>query len=248
MTPRLITIPISHYCEKARWALARAGIAYREEAHLQVFHFRHVKRAGGGRSVPTLVTADGTFGDSTDILKWVDRQRPGSLYPADPSLRQQVEDLETDLDEHFGPATRRVVYHAMLPSSRLAIKYNNTGAPWHERALMIVVLPGLKIFLRKHLHIDEGVVQQDLIAIRKKFDEIGAKISQSKRFLIGDSFTAADLTFAALAAPMLLPDRYGVPLPRLDEVPRAYAAMVREFRDLGAGKYALRLYEAERIR
>jgi glutathione S-transferase len=32
---RLIIIPISRFCEKARWALERAGIAYRE-GHLQV--------------------------------------------------------------------------------------------------------------------------------------------------------------------------------------------------------------------
>jgi glutathione S-transferase len=31
MPARLVTIPISHYCEKARWALGRARIAYREE-------------------------------------------------------------------------------------------------------------------------------------------------------------------------------------------------------------------------
>ena len=31
MELRLVTIPISHYCEKARWALERAGIRYREE-------------------------------------------------------------------------------------------------------------------------------------------------------------------------------------------------------------------------
>ena len=35
---RLITIPISHYCEKARWALDRAGIEYREERHIQGVH------------------------------------------------------------------------------------------------------------------------------------------------------------------------------------------------------------------
>ena len=35
---RLITIPISHYCEKARWALDRAGIGYREERHVQIVH------------------------------------------------------------------------------------------------------------------------------------------------------------------------------------------------------------------
>ena len=32
---RLLTIPISHYCEKARWALERAGLAYREERHVR---------------------------------------------------------------------------------------------------------------------------------------------------------------------------------------------------------------------
>ena len=30
----LITIPISHFCEKARWALERAGLPYREERHV----------------------------------------------------------------------------------------------------------------------------------------------------------------------------------------------------------------------
>jgi glutathione S-transferase len=37
---RLITIPISHYCEKARWALERAGLPYREERHVQGIHRR----------------------------------------------------------------------------------------------------------------------------------------------------------------------------------------------------------------
>ena len=57
--PRLITIPISHYCEKARWALERAEIPYREEPHLQAIHWAHVWRAGRGRTAPVLVTEDG---------------------------------------------------------------------------------------------------------------------------------------------------------------------------------------------
>ncbi len=35
MSRRLLTIPISHYCEKARWALDRAGLDYVEERHVQ---------------------------------------------------------------------------------------------------------------------------------------------------------------------------------------------------------------------
>jgi len=35
---RLITIPISHYCEKARRALDRTGLPYREERPIRGIH------------------------------------------------------------------------------------------------------------------------------------------------------------------------------------------------------------------
>ena len=44
-TRRLITIPISHYCEKGRWALDRAGVQYTEVPHLQGFHVAASKLA-----------------------------------------------------------------------------------------------------------------------------------------------------------------------------------------------------------
>ena len=83
---RLITIPISHYCEKARWALDHAGLGYSEEAHLQVVHYRAVKRAGGSGTVPVLVHPEGVLTDSTDILHWVDTRVPAErrLFPDDP--------------------------------------------------------------------------------------------------------------------------------------------------------------------
>ena len=49
---RLVTIPISHYCEKARWALQRARLPYREERHVQGLHRLYARRAGGGRPSP----------------------------------------------------------------------------------------------------------------------------------------------------------------------------------------------------
>ena len=35
---RLITIPVSHYCEKTRWALKRLQIPFVEERHMPPFH------------------------------------------------------------------------------------------------------------------------------------------------------------------------------------------------------------------
>src|SRR4051812_21755130 len=67
-TPTLITIPISHYCEKARWALERADVTYRERAHLQVLHWIPVNRAGGRKTAPVLVWGDRVFADSAEIV------------------------------------------------------------------------------------------------------------------------------------------------------------------------------------
>ena len=70
MTARLITISFSHYCEKARWALDRAGVEYTEEAHLPLFHYTATYRNGGKRTVPLLVADAGktVVRDSTDII------------------------------------------------------------------------------------------------------------------------------------------------------------------------------------
>jgi glutathione S-transferase len=64
----LITIPISHFCEKARWALERTGVPYRERAHLQVLHRFAVRRAGGAGTAPVLIWDGRVLADSADIL------------------------------------------------------------------------------------------------------------------------------------------------------------------------------------
>src|SRR4051812_2949036 len=90
---RLITIPISHYCEKARWALERVGIPYREERHVQGIHQLAARHAGGGITVPVLVTPDGVLRESAEILAWVDKRTPPEhrLFPAEPGARSEVE-------------------------------------------------------------------------------------------------------------------------------------------------------------
>jgi glutathione S-transferase len=66
---RLLTIPISHFCEKARWSLERAGLDYTEERHVQGVHRIVSRRAGGGGTLPVLVAEEGVFGEFEDILE-----------------------------------------------------------------------------------------------------------------------------------------------------------------------------------
>src|SRR5712691_5177868 len=119
----LITIPISHYCEKARWALDRAGVSYRERAHLQLIHWLAVRRAGGGTTVPVLVCGDRVLADSADIVDEADTRAPPErrLYPADPNAAAEVRALERGFDADLGPHGRAWMYNGLRGRRDLAI-------------------------------------------------------------------------------------------------------------------------------
>lgn len=58
--------------EKARWALDRAGLAYREERHVQGIHQFVARRAGGGTTLPVLVDGSVVLTSSESILRYAD--------------------------------------------------------------------------------------------------------------------------------------------------------------------------------
>ena len=218
---RLVTIPISHFCEKARWALARAGVPYREERHVQGIHMLAARRAGGGSTVPVLVTDDGVLGESAEILAWADERTPAPerLYPADPGQRAEVDALSRRFDERLGPSGRRLLYVHMLANRELMLRFNNQGVPaWEDRAIR-AGWPLAVRFAGARLGIRPGVEVGDEAAVWREFDAAAELLSDGRPYLCGDRFTAADLTFAALSSPVTVPPEYGVTLPRPDEMP-----------------------------
>lgn len=128
--PALITLPVSHYAEKARWALQRYCIDFTEEAHAPGPHRAAVKAAGGKGSVPCLrlpreagpapaagsSPQPGFVDGSTPILRWADQQTaaaaaaagrppPLPLFPAG-AVGEEVAALCKGFDDRLGPATR----------------------------------------------------------------------------------------------------------------------------------------------
>jgi len=246
---RLITIPVSHYCEKARWALERAGLPYAEEPHVQLIHRVVARRAGGGRTVPVLVTEDrGVLPESEDVLRYADEhvEAERRLFPAEPDLRREVETLSRWLDEGLGPDGRRVMYAHMLQHKELMLRFNNQGVPrWEARAIRWG-WPLAGVAGRMQLGIGPTTIRDDVPRVRRAFDAIAERLSDGRRHLCGDRFTAADLTFASLAAAVLVPPEYGVRLPQPEELPEPVASDVRAFRAHPAGAYALRLFRTQR--
>ena len=243
---RLVTIPISHYCEKARWALERAGIAYREERHVQGIHRIASRRAGGVGTVPVLVTPDGALGESEEILTWVDAQLPPErrLFPAEGADRDEVSRLSRRFDERLGPASRRLIYVHMLGHPDLMLRFNNEGVPrWEDRALRLG-WPLAARWARRELAITPGIEAADEAAVWEELDFAAGLLSDDREHLCGDRLSAADVTFAALTAAVVVPPVYGVPLPQPDVLPAGTAELVGRAREHPAGRYAMGLFAA----
>ena len=245
---RLVTIPISHYCEKARWALDRAGIAYREERHIQGVHQIAARRAGGGKTVPVLVTPDRVLPESGDILVWADERTPPDerLFPAEPDARAEVEALCTRFDEVLGPRGRRLMYILVLPERELMLSFNNAGVPRWEDRFIRLAWPVITKFAEHELGIKPGIEREDEELVWREFDFVAELLSDGRRYLCGDRFSAADLTFASLAGPAVVPPEYTVALPQPDVLPPVPRALVERARDHPAGRYALKLFRDHR--
>ena len=244
----LITIPLSHYCEKARWALDRAGLPYREEAHAPLLHLVATKRHRGG-SVPVLLHGGDRFTDSTDILVHADAACGGDLlYPRDPALRREVEELEDRFDAELGTQVRRWAYAHLLSHPALLRGLWSRGVP-RVQALAITALgPLTRRLVRAGYRVTPGAAERSLARVREVCAQVGERLRDGRPFLVGGRFTAADLTFASLAAPMLLPVECRAVHPGIDEIPAAMREEVLRTRDTDAGRFALRMFAQERDR
>jgi glutathione S-transferase len=245
---RLVTIPISHYCEKARWALERAGIGYREERHVQGVHRLAARRAGGGTTVPVLVTPEGAIGDSAEILLWVDERTPAEhrLFPREREARLDAASLCRRLDDELGPRGRRLMYIHLLAQRELALSFNNRGVPGWEDRMIRWGWPLVGRMIGSVLEIRPGIETEDEAVVWHEFDFVAELLADGRPFLSGERFGAPDLTFAALSAALVVPPEYGTPLPQPDELPPPMAAIVRRARAHPAGRHALAMYAAHR--
>jgi len=239
--PTLHTIPMSHYGERARWALDRAGIDYDEVHHLQVFSWIPAYRYGHGPTLPVLVLPDRVLADSRDIVRWADPQGPAPLLgtPSDAA----AEDLERRLVGDFGVATRLEVYDWFLPRYHDYARYNAGHASPIAVTAHRLLAPVLRPLGRARLGVNDDAVCRARALVDRTFDEIAVLLRDGRRYLFGDRFGVADLAWATMSAPVLAPERYGLPLPPLSALPADFATRVRQRRDHPAGRFALALYE-----
>lgn len=245
---RLISIGFSHFCEKARWALDRSALEYGEDDHVPLLHWRASFGARGGRTVPVLVTPCAVLRESTQIVRFVDEHLPPErrLIPDDPAQRAEVMELMEAFDRGLGPAVRRSVYFNVLPHRDVAAELLSSTGPAWERRLARRLFPVLRAAIVRGLKVEPAAVERSRQRIEQIFGEVDARLADGRRYLVGDRFSAADLTLAALAGLLVRPPQYGWPIPAAAFAVPENVAVCEAVRARPVGQHMLRMYAEER--
>jgi glutathione S-transferase len=248
--PTLVTIPFSHFCEKARWALDRTRVPYREEGHAPLLHKRAVHRVSGKPgSVPVLVLdGDGVLDDSPLIVRWADARATSDrkLLPSGGRERDEALALERHLDVDFAPHVRRFAYFHLLPDRNRALELMRVATPRLEHTVVRALFPVLHRLMRRALRIDAEHAARSRDKIRTVFDEVSHRLADGRRYLMGDRFGVADLTFASFASPLLLPEQHPLRARTTVQAPPGIADEARTLGETAAGLFALRMYREHR--
>ncbi|MDX2099204.1 MAG: glutathione S-transferase family protein [Leptolyngbyaceae cyanobacterium bins.59] len=222
---QLLQFSTSHYCRKARLALGYKGITYEVANLTPGLHALRLKPLTGTTTVPVLFPNDPAYplviSDSSNILRFLEANFPTPpLLPSDETLQAESWLLEDWLDESIGTATRFVYYD-----------YRSGEGKAIDPSLFSQVL--IRV-VRSQYQINPTTAQLATARLTQALHTLSLRW-QHRPYLVGDSFSVADLTAAALLSPLALIPSYQQTYPWLFE-------RIRDIHDLCHEAYPPGLY------
>jgi glutathione S-transferase len=201
-------LPPSHYSEKVRWALEYKRLPHRRRAMVPGAHMLFALWLTRGRNytLPVLQLNGRAIGDSTAIIAALEERFPEPpLYPGDPAQRRRALELEEFFDEELAPHMRLFGFHELSQDKELFDELSaQIGPPALAR------FSGAQgAYARAFVALRFGVRDVDAAELARTrisaaFDRLEAELGD-RQYLVGDSFTVADLSAAALLYPLVMP-------------------------------------------
>ncbi len=234
--PVLWHIPVSHYNEKVRWALDLKGVEATRRAPPPGAHMAVALwlTRGAGKTFPLLELDGRAIGDSTEIIAALESRYPEPpLYPADPADLDRALAIEDFFDEEVGSYTRLLAFHE-IRLDEPSLKQFTAGILPAKLAgndrILTAAAKGSGAFTQMRYRVaSDGAADNAKARILAGFDRLEAELDAGPGdYMVGDSFSVADLTAAALLLPVVLPPEG----PDLPEPPASY----QEYRETLRGR------------
>lgn len=209
----LYQFPISHYCEKIRWALDYKKVDYQVVNMLPGLHAKKAKRLAVTAEVPILVHDDKVIQNSSDIITYIDETFNGpSLTPENKEQRDSSLEWESFVDQELGPFLRVYFYHTLLDYPDLIISFFSHKGPWYGKIFLRFIFPRMRVAMKRMMKINNKSAAEAKERVEKAIDVLNKQLSRQP-FLAGNEFSRADLAAAALLGPVIKSEKYGLPWP-----------------------------------
>ena len=244
--PILWHLDISHFNEKVRWALDYKGVAHERRSVFPGTQELRARILRGGTSTLPVIDIDRTrIGDSTRIIEELERRWPNpALYPADTGEREKALEIEEFFDEQCGHELRRVMFDQALRHPELMAEAAGT-----DRRRGGSVVGFLFPVINRAIRFKYDVSPESATAAREKVVAALDRIERERGpsgYLVGDSFTVADLTAAAILSPLVRPPEF--PCHQVDPArdPEELKLWREPLEERPAWKYVLEMYARHR--
>jgi glutathione S-transferase len=235
--PLLLTLPPSHYCERARWALDWQTIVYDEERLAPGAHVLRLKRLGASASsLPLLLLGDGTLCQGSDqILDWA------GLRGGDPEIELRMEQVTA-------PLIRQCLYAGLLPDPRSGIRdVLFRGTMTRHATIGRLTWPLLRRIMAVGMNARPHLLPDLIAQVDYELDWFDRVLAERGAYLVGQKFGRADLTAASLFAPLALPQVEPVKSVSAGICwPRSLAPFLARWSDRPTLKWVRRVYEDHR--
>jgi glutathione S-transferase len=209
----LLQFRLSHYNEKARWALDFKRWPHVRETLVPGLHMLRVRRLTGRHKVPVLLLGSRVIAGSNHILEEIERLQPEPrLFPSDPGLRERALTLERTFDQEVAWDLRRLFWACYLESSADSARLATNGFDTRTRLVFQAGFPLMRPLFYRNLRLDAARLRESTERLPRHFDRIASELGPSG-YLAGDEFSVADLSVAAIMSAIVRPPEFPYPLP-----------------------------------
>jgi glutathione S-transferase len=240
---RLYTFTLSHFSEKARWALDFNQLPYTEHALVPGAHLWTMRKLQAKSSVPLLEHDGQLIQGSGAILDYLEQNLNAKRLSVSPAQAKRCAQLEALADRAFGLGVQRIFYGPLLANRRTIVDLWSQGGPVWSRPFLNLSYPLLAKGVARKYKVRPDKVAQAKDLFRKTFDTFNV-IFRDNPYVIGDHITRADVTLASLLAPLCCPQEHVTRWPAT--MPEEIAKFQNEFRGHPTWNFVLRLYHQQR--
>jgi glutathione S-transferase len=231
--PVLWHIAVSHFSEKARWALDYKRLAHVRRTPLPGLHIpaAYWLSRASAFTLPILELDGRRIADSTAIIAALEqRVAEPALYPQAQDERRRALELEEWFDEELAPYARRLAFYELRRDPELLREISARVVPALADKLGPGLVPYTSFFTGlRYRAADPAGAEHARERILLAFDRLEAGLGDGE-YLVGGRFTVADLSAAALLYPLVLPAHGPPAIVRMPEPYEAFRALLRERR------------------